>query len=272
MTNSILIARTVTGRPITVDASEGKTFRGITQGTSGSGKSVLLTTLICGVAKLSYRQVLVFDDKYVSFLELAPRVHIFDVQTQYNDVLASVSGEIKRRLVALKELGKKDLTPADGFGMLDIVIDEASSFLNPDDPGITKAMRDERLRMLCYIGQMGRCVGVSLLLATQVASAKNIDTNLRNLLVDLKFGLRAGSQESAKFLTGECYPEAPMDLLPSVPGIMYAMTNDESTGNHFVKCRAIYTPAGVVARIANETASLKDPLSFLDPNSESYAF
>jgi len=270
---SALIARTVTGRPVTIDISAGKTFRGICQGSSGAGKSVLLTTLICALSKCSYRQIIVFDDKYISFLELLPRIYIFDEQVRYNDVLSSLVGELKRRLTALKELGKKELTPQDGYYHIDIIVDEASSFMHPDDPAITKAMRDERLRLLCTIGQLGRCVGFSIILATQVASAKNIDTSLRTLLSDVKLGLRSGSQESTKFLTGDRYEEAPMELLPvNPPGLMYAMTNDESTGNHFIKCKVIYTPPEVVERIARDTAHYKKPLTFLDAKSEDYAF
>lgn len=272
MINQATIARTVTGRPITVDISSGKTIRGICQGSSGSGKSEMLTTLLCELAKCPYRQQIVFDDKYVSFIELLPRLTIYDQQTGYNDVLASLCGELKRRLVTMKETGRKALTPQDGFDQIDIIIDEASSFLSPDDSAITKTMRDERLRMLCSLGQLGRAVGFSLIVATQVASSKNIDTSLRNLLVDVKFGFRSGSQESTRFLTGDRYEEAPMELLPDVPGLMYCMSNDESTGNHFVKCKAIMTPLEVVEQIAQRTARHKRDLTFLDASSDDYAF
>jgi hypothetical protein len=267
-----LVASTVTGNPVTVDISPGKTFRGICQGTSGAGKSVLLTTLVCELAKCSYRQIICFDDKYVSFLELLPRVYIFDEQIRYNDALSSIAGELKRRLVALKGLGKKELIPQDGYCQLDLIVDEASSFLTPDDPAVTKGHREERLRLLCTIAQLGRCCGISLLLATQVASSKNIDTSLRNLLVDVKFGLRSGSQESTRFLTGDRYDEAPMELLPAVPGLMYCMSNDDSTGNHFVKCKVIHTPLEVVEQIAQRTSHFRKELTFLDSASDDYAY
>lgn len=267
-----LLARTVTENPITLDISRGKTIRGIVQGASGSGKSALITTLASELAKSPSRQIILFDDKYVSYIELLPRAYIFDEQVKYNDVLSSLVGELKRRLVKLKESGKKELTPDEGYYQIDLIVDEASQFLNPDDPSITASMRSQRLQLLCTIAQLGRCVGYSLLVATQVASSKNIDTSLRNLLVDFKAGFRSGSQENTKFLTGDRYAEAPMELLPAVPGLMYCMTNDSSTGNHFVKCRAILTPTHVVERIAEETAQYKQPLHFLDSSSDEYAF
>lgn len=147
-----LVARTVTGGSITVDIGPGKTIRGICQGASGSGKSEFLTTLLCELAQCPYRNLIIFDEKGVSFVDLLPRLYILDQQVRFNEVLSSLCGEQKRRLVALKSLKKKSLTPQDGYNQIDIVIDEASSFLNPDDNAITKTMREERLRMLCSLG------------------------------------------------------------------------------------------------------------------------
>lgn len=267
-----LIAATVVSSPVTIDVSPGKTLRAICQGSPGSGKSVLLATLLCALAECPYRQQVVFDDKYVSFVELSPRITIFDQQVRYNDVLASLNGAMRRRLVALKALKKKSLTPYDGYDMIDVVVDEASSFLNPDDSAVTKTMREERLRMLCNLAQLGRAVGFSLVVATQVASSRNIDTSLRNLLVDAKFGFRSGSQESTRFLTGDRYEEAPMETLPDVPGLMYCMSNDASTGNRFVKCKAVMTTPGMMEEVAQRTAHYKKKLTFLDATSEDYAF
>ncbi|MBE6472593.1 MAG: hypothetical protein E7Z99_03310 [Coriobacteriaceae bacterium] len=271
---SIHIANTVIGHPITIDASPGKTWRGMMQGASGAGKSEILRTAICELSQLSYREQIVFDDKYVSFVELSDRIHIFDQQHAYNDVLASCVGEMRRRLYELKRLGKKELTPHDGeeYYQLDVWIDEANSFFAPEDPAITKTMLSERLRMACQLGQLGRAVGISLFVAGQNLSAKVIDTSLRNLLVDIRLGLRTGSIEATKFLVGDRSESAPCELLPDVPGIMYAMTNDSSTGNHFIKCRGIRTPLDVAEQIARETAHYKRELTFLNPSSEDYAF
>lgn len=267
-----LIARTVTGNPITIDISKNRSYRGIIQGISGAGKSELLTTFTCSLAKCDYKDIICFDDKLISMIELSPRIFIYDKQVEFNSILASLVGELKRRLTFLKSCGKKELLPSDGYNHIDILIEEASSFLSPADETITNTMLTERLRLLCTLAQLGRCCMISLIVATQVASAKNIDTSLRNLLVDVKLGLRSGSQESTKFLTGDRYMEAPMETLPNVAGLMYAMTNDESTGNHYIKCRAIYTPSDVVERIAQETAHYKKPLTFLDADSDDYAF
>lgn len=278
--HSALIAQTVEKHDITIDVSSGVTFRGICQGVPGSGKSELLSTIIAGICPCEYRQVIVFDDKAISFLEYQNRIHIFSDQIRYNDILYSLVGVMKQRNEMLKNMAnkspdipKKTLTPDDGFYQIDIFIDEANTFFQPEHNAVTDKMKKDRMKLVTTLAQQGRSVGISMIIAGQNMSSKDIDTSLRNLLVDIKLGLRSGSAEATKFLTGDRYEEAQMELIPEgAPGLMFAKTNDASTGDHFYSCRAIRTPHEEAVDIAWAYASYKKPLSFLDASSDDYTF
>jgi DNA segregation ATPase FtsK/SpoIIIE, S-DNA-T family len=145
---------------------------GLIAGTTGSGKSELLQTIIAALAVANRPDELTFvliDYKGGSaFADCARLPHTAGMVTDLGPhlvqrALASLTAEVTRRERLLAQAGAKDIedyqrTAADGLARLVIVIDEFAS-LARDLPDFVTG--------LVGIAQRGRSLGLHLLLATQ---------------------------------------------------------------------------------------------------------
>ncbi|HET9944935.1 MAG TPA: FtsK/SpoIIIE domain-containing protein [Actinomycetes bacterium] len=176
------------GRPVLVDlARDGP--HALVAGTTGSGKSELLQTLVCALAlanrpdRLSF--VLVDYKGGAAFREAARLPHTVGLVTDLDGrlgarALRSMEAEVRRRERALRDAGCSDFgtyeaTSVDPLPRLVLVVDEFAALVEdlPDFVG-----------GLVAIAARGRSLGIHLVLATQrpagvVSADIKANTNLR---------------------------------------------------------------------------------------------
>ena len=165
---------------------------GLIAGTTGSGKSELLQTLIASLAAANRPDLMNFvlvDYKGGSaFKECARLPHTVGMVTDLDGhlterALASIGAELRRRELLLAAAGAKDLEAywraaapgAPVLGRLVIVIDEFASLVE-ELPDFVDGLVD--------LARRGRSLGIHLILATQrpsgvVSAAIKTNTNLR---------------------------------------------------------------------------------------------
>lgn len=160
----------------------------LVSGTTGSGKSEFLQTLICGLAlahppeRLNF--LLVDYKGGAAFGRCASLPHTVGLVTnldasEVHRTLISLNAELERRMRALRDVGHSDAVSAQLAGhdlaSLVIVIDEFAA-LTREVPGFVDGVVD--------IAQRGRSLGLHLVLATQrprgvISDAVRANTNLR---------------------------------------------------------------------------------------------
>ncbi|QQS23614.1 MAG: hypothetical protein IPM43_09115 [Actinomycetota bacterium] len=159
-------------------------------GTTGSGKSELLRTLVLGLALSAppdFCSLVLVDYKGGAAFDACARLpHVVGVVTDLDDrlaerVLRSLEAELRRREAVLRRHGVHDLSglrslpDAEPLARLVVVVDEFAT-LAAELPGFLGA--------LVSVAQRGRSLGVHLVLATQrpggvVSDDVRANTNLR---------------------------------------------------------------------------------------------
>ena len=245
------------GAPVVLDLKEsaqgGSGPHGLCVGSTGSGKSELLRTLVLGLAaahsSAELNLVLVDFKGGATFLGFAGLPHVSAVITNLAGEVALVdrmadalAGEITRRQEVLRAAGNlagvaeyaaarragAELPP---LPALLVVVDEFSELL---------AQRPELTELLVTIGRLGRSLGLHLLLASQRLD----EGRLRGLESHLSYriALRTFSAAESRAVLG--VPDA--HQLPSAPGSAFLTTGTDE----LVRFRAAYVsgPAEVRAR------------------------
>ncbi|PZS31047.1 MAG: type VII secretion protein EccC, partial [Pseudonocardiales bacterium] len=220
------------GEPVELDlkesAQEGMGPHGLVIGSTGSGKSELLRTLVLGLAMTHSSETLNFvlvDFKGgATFTGLAELPHTAAVITNLADDLTMVDrmrdalqGELLRRQELLKSAGNfasvRDYEKAREKGAellplpsLLVVCDEFSELLSA---------KPDFIDLFVAIGRLGRSLGIHLLLASQrleEGRLRGLDSHL-----SYRVGLRTFSAAESRTVLG--VPDA--YELPSVPGSGY---------------------------------------------------
>jgi DNA segregation ATPase FtsK/SpoIIIE, S-DNA-T family len=221
-------------RPVFLDIKEsalaGMGPHGLLVGATGSGKSELLRTLVCGLAVTHSPEALAFvlvDFKGgASFASYASLPHVSGVVTNLADdlalvdrILAALGGEQKRRQEMLARAGNlgnvREYRALHRAGKLPpelanqpmpellLVVDEFAELLDTE-PGF--------IDFFLTIGRVGRSLGIHLLLASQrleEGKLRGLDTYL-----SYRLGLRTFSAAESRTVLG--VPDA--YSLPQAPG------------------------------------------------------
>ncbi len=226
------IGRRADGEPLMLDlkeaAEKGMGVHGLVVGATGSGKSELLRTIVTSLAITHDPQtvnfVLVDWKGGASFADLAGLPHVAGVITNLEGdlalidrVYASLLGEQQRRQRMLSEAGNLDnikeyqakrraYPTMEPLPYLLITVDEFAQLITH---------RPEFLELFVKFGQVGRSLGLYLLLATQridEGRLKGLEGHLRYRICLRTFS----APESAAVLgTPDAY------YLPSTPGVGY---------------------------------------------------
>ena len=135
-------------------------------GSSGSGKSVFLHSMIRQLIKLPNVELHLFDPKQVELFQYEESV------TEYKHSPAGIDkglddlvAEMERRYTAMKKLGIRNITETADFNYKFVIIDEYADL----------KMRSQVDNSIKLLGQKGRACGIHLIVATQRASTKVID-------------------------------------------------------------------------------------------------
>jgi len=170
-------------------------------GTSGAGKSNLMQSIILQQA-MKYGpdefQFCVVDTKEVDFGDtfarlphlFAPIAHTLD---EAGKLIGAVEQERQRRQAVMAFKGVADWRRLDDpFPLLLLVVDEAADFV-----------RSAAMDTLVEVARKGRAMGVSIILGTQLPSAKVIDAQVRaNLPTAIAFRCRTHLESQAIVGTG----------------------------------------------------------------------
>jgi S-DNA-T family DNA segregation ATPase FtsK/SpoIIIE len=227
------------GGPVYLDlkeaAQDGMGPHGLIIGTTGSGKSELLRTLVLGLAATHSSEelnfVLVDFKGGATFASLDRLPHTSAVITNLADELplvdrmqAAITGELTRRQELLRRSGNfaslRDYQLARAAGAplaplpsLLLICDEFTELL---------VAKPEFSELFIQIGRIGRSIGVHLLLATQrleTGRMSNLEANL-----SFKIALRTSSPTEMRFVLG---PSVSVPELPSAPGHGYLVAGTE---------------------------------------------
>jgi S-DNA-T family DNA segregation ATPase FtsK/SpoIIIE len=190
--------------PFVIDLSQGPHM--LIAGTTGSGKSELLQTLVASLAVANrpdaMNLVLIDYKGGAAFQGCAPLPHTVGMVTDLDEfeverALASLRAELQRRKAILAQAGKSDirqyweamhaLPRADPLPRLVIVVDEFA---------VMAEQLPAQLRSLVNIGQQGRSLGIHLVLATQRPSGV-VTAELR-ANINLRIALRVASPEDSR--------------------------------------------------------------------------
>jgi S-DNA-T family DNA segregation ATPase FtsK/SpoIIIE len=227
------------GQPVYLDLKEaaegGMGPHGLLVGATGSGKSELLRTLVCGLAQTHRPDQVNFifvDFKGgVSFAALAELPHsagmITNLETDLSlvdRILAALHGEVDRRqrilraagnlegirqFQAVRAGGRTDLAP---LPHLLIIVDEFGELL---------ARRPDFLDFFVAVGRLGRSLGMHLLLSTQRLESgriKGLESHLR-----YRIALRTFSADESQTVLGT----TDAHRLPSYPGLGYLKVDSD---------------------------------------------
>jgi S-DNA-T family DNA segregation ATPase FtsK/SpoIIIE len=231
----------------------------IVGGTTGSGKSELLTTWVASMARQYSPEDVTFllvDFKGGSaFAPLQCLPHVVGVVTDLDDVaaaraLASLTAEVLYREKMLSDLGCRDIGAANGaFPRLVIVVDEFAAMLD----GFS-----DLSALFIDIAARGRSLGMHLILCTQRPAGVMKDSLLANC--GLRMSLRVHERSDSIAVVGT---DAAARLSPGQPGRLVLAAGGMVTHVQV----ATVTPqeiAGIASRRTPLTAPRRpwlDPLS-----------
>ena len=202
---------------------------GLVAGTTGSGKSELLQTIVAALAAThapSRLNFILIDYKGgAAFKDCVDLPHTVGFFTDLDAHLAlraltSLNAELKRREHVLAEFAAKDIVelesirPDDAPANLLIIIDEFA-FLKRTVPEFVAGVVD--------IAQRGRSLGVHLILATQRPSGV-VDENVR-ANTNLRIALRVADERDSEDVIDR---RDAVDLPKSLPGRAYIKTGPTS--------------------------------------------
>lgn len=200
------------GEALLGDLAEPAACHLLVGGTTGSGKSVLLRTLIASLAHYhgpgEIRFTLV-DPKRVSFTSLRTSLasHLahplcFDVQ-QAVEILNGLVNEMEERYAAFEASGVEDLDgfnetapPDERFARHVVVVDEFADLL------ATKELRESFLGAVQRLCAKARAAGIHLILATQRPDAKTVPGVIKTNLAG-RIALRVPDATASRIVIGQ---------------------------------------------------------------------
>jgi DNA segregation ATPase FtsK/SpoIIIE, S-DNA-T family len=188
-----VIGENINGEPVCGDLSDPSTCHVLVGGASGSGKTVLLQTIVACLAHYHGPDAVRFtlvDPKRVSFgsFRTSLGAHLahplcYDV-TQAVEILEGLVNEMEERYQELEAAGVEDLdgyneaaSPAKRFARHIVVVDEFADLL------AQKSLRESFLSIVARLCAKARAAGIHLILATQRPDAKTVPGVIKTNLV-----------------------------------------------------------------------------------------
>jgi S-DNA-T family DNA segregation ATPase FtsK/SpoIIIE len=200
------------GEVLRSDLSEPASCHLLIGGETGSGKSVLLRTLIASLAQYHAPDAIRFtlvDPKRASFAAFrsALGAHLahpicFEV-SEAIEILEGLVNEMEERYQAFEEVGVEDLdgynesvAPAQAIARHIVAIDEFVDLL------ATKSLRESFLNAVQRLCAKARAAGIHLLLATERPEAKTVPGVIKTNLVG-RIALKVADTTASRILIGQ---------------------------------------------------------------------
>lgn len=186
----------ITGKPVIADLAAFP--HALIAGTTGSGKSVFMNVIICGLLeKFSPEKVgfIMIDPKRVELVPYNDIPHLMEpVITDAEraaEALQWATEEMDRRYKKFTELRIRDITQCADMPYLVIIIDEMADLMM----SAGKAAEESIVR----IAQLGRAAGIHLIIATQ-RPTKDIVTGLIKANVPARFAFAVSSSLESRII------------------------------------------------------------------------
>ena len=185
-------------------------------GNPRSGKSVMLSVLICDLLKCEHELVAIASPKSLDFAVFAvsPAVRLLQAT---DDILAHLDwlvAESERRKRLCEVQGVKKITPSPSEPHITTVIDEFT-VLKLLEPKIEQKV----MRLVAETG----FAGFSFVISTQRVSSRNISTDLRDLIAGNRISFATETAESDKMIFGDLATFAPCHQIgANQQGVGYA--------------------------------------------------
>ncbi|WP_283152651.1 FtsK/SpoIIIE domain-containing protein [Guptibacillus hwajinpoensis] len=193
---------------ISIDLSDPSTPHLLTGGTTGSGKSVTLNSIILGTMCFydpSQLQFLFIDPKQVEFSIYEDLPHTRSVVTDIDTAVTTLNlmvDEMERRYNLFKQELASNLDEyieitKEKIPRIVIVFDEFADFMSQE-----KEIANEVENAILRLGQKARAAGLHLIICTQNPKSDIINTNIRNNL-GARLALRATDSIASSVILGE---------------------------------------------------------------------
>ncbi|YCA45509.1 DNA translocase FtsK [Bacillus sp. JZ8] len=190
---------------ISMDFSSSLSPHLLTGGTTGSGKSVTLNSIILGMMCLytpEQVQFMFIDPKKVEFTIYEEKQHTMDVITEIGEavvVLQNMVEEMERRYTTFAREGVTNLEEYIEeveivLPRIVIVFDEFADFMTQDAD-----MKKQVENTIMRLGQKARAAGIHLIVCTQNPKSDIINTNIRNNL-GARLALRAADATASNII------------------------------------------------------------------------
>lgn len=238
-TGEILFGIDDNGEPVTNNILKTKSI--LIAGSSGGGKSVLLSNIICSLACYSHPSQLsmtLIDLKRCEFSMFKNLGHLnHEIVKDYNmaiQVLRTVKSMVQQRYEEMEKEGIRKATP-DKYPIICVIIDEYAELA-------TRGNKAELDEIIASISATGRACNVFLIIATQHAVNSVISNKIKSNM-QTKIGLRTtnvaqsivaiGSRDCVDLLgNGDCYIY--FDGTPSIQRVQVCELTDEDI--HGITC------------------------------------
>ncbi|KGX91861.1 hypothetical protein N783_00200 [Pontibacillus marinus BH030004 = DSM 16465] len=193
---------------INIDFSDPSTPHLLTGGTTGSGKSVTLNSIILGSMCLydpSKLQFVFIDPKQVEFTVYKGLPHTRDVVTDINEAVSTLDILVQEMEERYKLFAQEFVSNLDEYVELTgkrlprivIVFDEFADFMSQD-----KEIAQKVENAILKLGQKARAAGLHLIICTQNPKSDIINTNIRNNL-GARLALRATDSTASTVILGD---------------------------------------------------------------------
>jgi S-DNA-T family DNA segregation ATPase FtsK/SpoIIIE len=157
----LILGNTYQGNKVIIDVDKNPHM--LIGGSTGSGKSSLLHTIISNLLLATDANLFIVDTKAIEFspyAKLTSRVNIINSYTEYNYLLHYLLSIMEQRYSLLKDNPDINIINNDSFKPIVLVIDEFAD-LTMQDPS------KEGYILLCRLIQKCRAAGIYCILATQ---------------------------------------------------------------------------------------------------------
>lgn len=161
----IMLGTSLKGEKITIDASKNPHL--LVGGTTGSGKSSLLHTIISNLFSFTNSTIYIVDTKAVEFnkySKLSNRIKIFESFKEYYNLLKYLIFIMEKRYAYIKDNLISNILDVEIIKPIVLLIDEFADLTMQD-------IKNEGYVLLCRLLQKCRAAGIYCVLATQRPSA-----------------------------------------------------------------------------------------------------
>lgn len=234
------------GRAVTLPLWNGHLLM---SGTTGSGKSWALHTILAGLATLPDTALVLCDPKRVELAHWRPRASIVATDMASIDLVLQAAVALTRaRFEAMDDLGLQLLEPNADHPHVVVVIEELAVLMGWG----SKAVREQRVAWLKELALQARAAAVSLVAVTQQPRADVIPTDIRGQMTR-RIALATATWDESKMILGN--DPAPAHLLSlAQPGTCYVQADGTRRAR---LARAYWLDGDGAAAIARQTASLR---------------